>query len=78
MPDISHATAKAAERRAESVGEAEAFLGLRAQVRTAEANYRFRRRMDAMAANLTGKRVVVLDHRLERDGAAVWLDATER
>ena len=76
--DVSHAMAEAAERRAESVGEAQAFLGLRAQVRTAEANYRFRRRMDAMAANLTGRRVVVLDHRLERDGAAVWLDASEQ
>ncbi|HCH64755.1 MAG: hypothetical protein CL927_04015 [Deltaproteobacteria bacterium] len=75
--DVASALARAAKRRAESVGEAEAFLGLRAQVRTAEANYRFRRRMDAMAANLGNRRVVVIDHRLERDGASIWLDAAK-
>ena len=73
--DAALASARAAERRAASVGEAEAFLGLRAQVRTAESNYRFRRRMDALAGNLEGKRVVILDHRLERDGLSVWLES---
>ena len=72
--DDSLARSFAAERRARAVGEAEAFLGLRARVRTAEADYRFRRRMEALEKNLTDRRVVVLDHRLERDGLAVWLE----
>jgi regulator of protease activity HflC (stomatin/prohibitin superfamily) len=76
--DAALASAVAAERRAEAVGEASAFLGLRAQVRTAEADYRFRRRMEALATNLEGKQVVVLDHRIERDGVAVWWESGSR
>jgi hypothetical protein len=34
--------------------------------------------MDALSKNLEGKRVVILDHRLERDGLAVWMDAGGR
>jgi hypothetical protein len=45
-------------------------------VRTAEADYRFRRRMEAMAQNLADRSVVILDHRLERDGMAVWLQSS--
>ena len=71
--EVAIAEALAAERRASAVGEAEAFLGLRARVRTAEADYRFRRRMEALATNLDGRSLVILDHRLERDGMAVWL-----
>jgi hypothetical protein len=74
--EASLASSFAAERRAGAVGEAEAFLSLRARVRTAEADYRFRRRMEAMAQNLADRSVVILDHRLERDGMAVWLQSS--
>jgi len=75
LRDAASAGAFAAERRADAVGEARAFLGLRARVRTAEADYRFRRRMEAMAQNLEGRPVVILDHRLERDGMAIWMQS---
>jgi regulator of protease activity HflC (stomatin/prohibitin superfamily) len=75
LRDAASAGAFAAERHADAVGEARAFLGLRARVRTAEADYRFRRRMEAMAQNLEGRPVVILDHRLERDGMAIWMQS---
>ena len=78
LEGVSEASAVAAGRRAEAVGEAAAFLGLRATVRTAEADYRFRRRMEATVAHLSGRSVVVIDHRLERDGMGLWLTPDPR
>jgi len=66
------AHALAAERRAEAVGEAAAFEGLRATVRTSEADYRFRRRLEALEDNLSGRPVVLIDDRIERDGGQLW------
>jgi len=72
LSTLASAQATAAERRAAAVGEAAAFEGLRATVRTDEQQYRFRRRVEALEDNLQGRPLVLIDDRIERDGAELW------
>ncbi|MBC04379.1 MAG: hypothetical protein CMJ34_13925 [Phycisphaerae bacterium] len=73
LSSLASAQATAAQRRAAAVGEAAAFEGLRATVRTDEQRYRFRRRLDALQENLHDRPLVIIDERIERDGAQLWL-----
>jgi hypothetical protein len=35
--------------------------------------YRFRRRLETLEAGLSGRRLAVIDERIQRDGGEIWL-----
>jgi regulator of protease activity HflC (stomatin/prohibitin superfamily) len=69
----SQANAEASLRLAEAVGEAAAFESLSSSVRSAEELYVFRRQAEALEQNLTGRNLMIVDHRIERDGGELWI-----
>ncbi len=77
VQEVGRASAEATTRRAGAVGEAAAFLGLSATVRTDEAGYRFRRRLTALETNLRNQPLVLVDARIEQDGATLWWVPTD-
>jgi len=69
---VSKARADAGATIATAKGEAEAFRGARASLAADPALFQYRRRLEALEAGLSGRRIVILDDRLERDGATLW------
>jgi len=67
------ANQSALERVSAAVGEARTFEGLRQSVRQDEALYLFRRRQEALEKNLQGRDLLIIDHRLEKQGAQLWI-----
>lgn len=59
---------------ASATGEAISFEALRQTVRTEEALYRFRKRQENLQQSIAGRNIVVLDHRLESQGATLWIN----
>ena len=55
-------------------GESMAFEALRQTVRSQESLYRFRRRQENLQQSIKGRSIVVLDHRLESQGATLWIN----
>ena len=55
-------------------GESMAFEALRQTVRSQESLYRFRRRQENLQQSIKGRNIVVLDHRLESQGATLWIN----
>jgi len=64
---------KALQRTALAVGEAEAFDGLHQKVRQNADLYLFRRRQEALEKNIQGRDLLIIDHRLEKQGAQLWI-----
>jgi regulator of protease activity HflC (stomatin/prohibitin superfamily) len=60
-------------RTSEAIGEAKSFDSLRQTVRQDEQLYMFRRRQEALEKNLQGRDLVIIDHRLEKQGAQLWI-----
>ena len=73
MAVLSEAKGFAFKRKAEAVGEAYAFEGLYATVYSDVALYEFRRAQETLSEQLKGKKVVVVDHRIEQEGATLWI-----
>jgi regulator of protease activity HflC (stomatin/prohibitin superfamily) len=67
------ARAEGAEALARGAGEAWSFRTLESQYHAAPEEYFFRRRLEAMEKNLTGRSFVVVDSRIQRDGGDLWL-----
>ena len=59
---------------ASATGEAMSFEALRQTVRSQESLYRFRRRQENLQQSIKGRNIVVLDHRLESQGATLWIN----
>ena len=59
---------------AAATGEAMSFDALRQTVRSQESLYRFRRRQENLQQSIKGRNIVVLDHRLESQGATLWIN----
>ena len=59
---------------ASASGESMAFEALRQTVRSEESLYRFRRRQENLQQSIKGRNIVVLDHRLESQGATLWIN----
>lgn len=70
---LSGAEGDALQRKAEAVGEAYAFEGLYATVYSDIELYQFRRAQEALAEQLKGKKVIAIDHRIEKEGATLWI-----
>ena len=64
---------EARKRIAAAIGEAKAFEVLRQTVRENEELYTFRRRQEALQTNLKGRDLFIIDHRLEEEGAQLWI-----
>lgn len=60
-------------QQAAAKGEAVGFEALRQTVRGAQDLYRFRVRQDNLEESIAGRSLIVLDHRLEKQGAALWI-----
>ena len=58
---------------AEAKGDAEAFRGVRASFHAEPELFQYRRRLEGLESGLGGRRMVIVDDRLERDGAKLWL-----
>jgi membrane protease subunit HflK len=71
---IELAKQDAAHLLASARGESASFEGLRQTVRQAQDLYRFRVRQDNLQKIITGKSVIILDHRLEQEGATLWIE----
>ena len=67
------ARAEGAEALARGAGEAWSFRTLESQYHAAPEEYFFRRRLEALEKNLTGRSFVVVDSRIQRDGGDLWL-----
>jgi membrane protease subunit HflK len=67
------ARAEGAEALGKAMGEASAFRALEAAYRASPEAYRFRRRLEALEAQLNGRPFTVLDERIQRDGGELWL-----
>ena len=61
------------KRIATAIGEAQSFEVLRQTVRQNEELYIFRRRQEALQRNLKGRDLFIIDHRLEQEGAQLWI-----
>jgi len=67
------ARAEAENARALAAGQAWSFRILESEYRTAPEEFRFRRRLEGLEENLSGRRFVVVDARYLRDGGLLWL-----
>ena len=65
---------EAMERISKAKGEAQAFRGLYETVNSDRSLYLFQRRLDVLKKNLKGRRVTVIDHALEKEGATLWIE----
>jgi len=59
---------------ARASGSALSFEALRQTVRSQESLYRFRRRQENLQQSIAGRNLVILDHRLESQGATLWIN----
>ena len=59
---------------ASATGESFSFEALRQTVRSQESLYRFRRRQENLQQSIKGRSIVILDHRLESQGATLWIN----
>lgn len=59
---------------ATATGESMSFESLRQTVRSQESLYRFRRRQENLQQSIKGRDIVILDHRLEGQGATLWIN----
>jgi regulator of protease activity HflC (stomatin/prohibitin superfamily) len=73
LTQASTARAEAATTLAAAKGESAAFRGVRASLAAEPDLFHFRRRLQALETGLAGRRTVIVDDRLERDGATLWL-----
>lgn len=67
------ASADAVLRLAEAKGEAYAFEGLYSTVYSDIGLYRFRRTQESLEQQLKGKKMFIVDHRIEGEGATLWI-----
>ena len=67
------ARADGAESLGKAAGEAWSFRAIESEYHAAPEEYRFRRRLETLENGLGGRRFVVLDHRIQRDGGEIWL-----
>jgi regulator of protease activity HflC (stomatin/prohibitin superfamily) len=74
LDTTSGAESEAIGKLAAAHGDAAAFLGVRASYEAEPQLYQYRRRLETLEANLPGRRMVIVDDRLERDGASLWLN----
>ena len=70
---VSQAQADAAATIAGARGGAEEFRGMRASLAVEPELFQYRRRLEALESGLAGRRMLILDDRLERDGATLWM-----
>jgi membrane protease subunit HflK len=66
------ARAEAAQAFAVAAGEAWSFRTLESQYRSSPEEYFFRRRLETLEKNLSGRRFTVVDARFQRDGGELW------
>ena len=71
---LSKAEQNAMLQIAQAKGEAYAFEALRNTVRGNEKLYRFRLKQENLQENLQGKSLMIIDHRLEEQGADLWIE----
>jgi regulator of protease activity HflC (stomatin/prohibitin superfamily) len=69
----SKASADAAGTVATAKGATEGFRGIRTAYAAEPELFQYRRRLEALESALHGRRMVIVDDRLERDGATLWL-----
>ena len=67
------ARAEGAQALALSAGQAWSFRTLESQYHAAPEEYFFRRRLEALEKDLTGRNFTVVDSRIQRDGGDLWL-----
>ncbi len=72
--EVEQAKQNRALSLATAYGEALSFEALRQTVRTQESLYRFRKRQENLQRSITGRPLVILDHRLESQGATLWIN----
>ena len=65
---------EAMERISKAKGEAQAFRGLYETVNSDRTLYLFQRRLDVLKKNLKGRRMTIIDHALEKEGATLWIE----
>lgn len=73
LRQIEKSKQSALTQLAAAKGEAVGFEALRQTVRGAQDLYRFRVRQDNLEKSIAGRSLIVLDHRLEEQGAALWI-----
>lgn len=73
LDSVSKAQADAMGTIAAAKGEAESFRGIRASFAAEPELFQYRRRLEVLEGALSGRRTVVVDDRLERNGAELWL-----
>ncbi len=69
----SQAEADAVGTVATARGAAQVFSGIRASFAAEPKLFQYRRRLEALEGALQGRQLTILDDRLERDGAKLWL-----
>jgi regulator of protease activity HflC (stomatin/prohibitin superfamily) len=57
----------------QGAGEAWSFRALESEYRAAPSEYVFRRRLETLERGLAGRRYVVVDSRVQRDGGELWM-----
>jgi regulator of protease activity HflC (stomatin/prohibitin superfamily) len=79
----SHSDRYTAKRKAEgdafkiigsAIGEATAFLALQKSIDIQGNLYMFEAQHRAIGENVKGRRCTIIDHRIEEDGASLWID----
>jgi regulator of protease activity HflC (stomatin/prohibitin superfamily) len=67
------ARAEGAEALGKAAGEAWSFRALESEFRASPQEYFFRRRLETMEKDLTGRSYTVVDSRIQRDGGEIWI-----
>jgi regulator of protease activity HflC (stomatin/prohibitin superfamily) len=68
------ARADGADALGRATGEASSFLQLQSQYGANPQEFFFRRRLEQLEKNLTGRNFTVVDSRIQRDGGELWVN----
>jgi membrane protease subunit HflK len=70
----NRARAEGANALGRATGEASSFLTLQTQYGTSPQEFFFRRRLETLEKDLTGRSFTIVDSRIQRDGGELWVN----
>ena len=70
----NRARADGADALGRATGEASSFLTLQSQYQIDSRDFLFRRRLETLEKDLTGRAFAVVDSRFQRDGGELWVN----
>jgi membrane protease subunit HflK len=74
LAEGNRARAEGANALGRATGEASSFLALQTQYGASPQEFFFRRRLETLEKDLTGRSFTIVDSRIQRDGGELWVN----